>query len=111
MTRTKMNYGQIIQALTEAGITVEQFVGNNSWTAKPTYPKELGTMKVVKKASFEDYEEQGRQDEDTHITHFVDHDLYLATIVQADSYGEETAYPYGYGKQVFPKEKTVLVYE
>jgi hypothetical protein len=105
----KMTYGDIITALVTEGITVSEFLNLSIYRGRVM--ESLGEFEVVKTAHFEDYEESGRYDEDTQVTHFIDHDIYIATVIRADSYGEVESYPFGYGREVHPVIKPTTVYE
>jgi hypothetical protein len=106
---SKLAYGDIIRILVEEGIEVSTFIASSR--SEGRLPASLGRVKTVKTTNFDDYEESGRYDEDTHVTHFVEHDVYISTTVRLDSYGSNPSYPYGYGKEVRPVVKPTTVYE
>lgn len=69
--------------------------------------EQLGLGKVV---TVEDYGGEGQGDTYYSVKHFVDHDVYIRTDGWYASY-EGGTYDQGYGYEVRPQEKTVIVYE
>ena len=92
----------------EGKVTVEQLLDGDRYN---TLPKTVGRVELIQSVA-SDYEEkeQGYEEIEYAITYFADHNVYLRTAVEIDSYGR-TSYPYGYGKQVFPIEKLITVFE
>jgi hypothetical protein len=107
-----MTIEEIFQKLEEKKVPVLTFAtGNLDFISK-----NIG-VKLERKQSFvsaggNSYGEfnQGYEEDYAVITYVPDLDVYIKTVVTEDSYGEIHS-NYGYGSQVFPKEKTVLVYE
>lgn len=107
---SKMNLGEIFAVLTENKIRVASFAESNSITG-------IGSIRTVQKAEYpkgssynDSPYEQGFDETFYLVRHIVDHDIYVKIAVTLDSYAEES-YQYGYGVEVFPKEKTIMVYE
>jgi len=69
--------------------------------------QQLGLGKVVE---VEQVGGSGQGDEYYSVKHFVDHDVYIRTEGWYSSY-EGTTWDNGYGEEVFPIEKTIIVYE
>jgi hypothetical protein len=68
--------------------------------------EQLGLGKVV---TVEDYGGEGKGSDYYSVKHFVDHDVYIRTDGWYASY-EGGTYDNGYGYEVRPTEKTVIVY-
>lgn len=96
-----MTVKEIIEKLEENDISVSAFAYCDFDS------KELGL------GEFKEVEQKGGEDEGSEwysIKYFKDHDVYIMTQGYYQShYG--TDFDYGYGEEVKPKEKIVIVYE
>ena len=106
MNKTKLNFAGIITVLADNQIEIDSFINREANVVKL-----LGSLETKRSPNFEDYEEQGREDEDYYVTYLVDHDIYIKTVARVDSYSSNETYPYGYGKEVKPVVKPTTVYE
>lgn len=74
---------------------------------------EQEALKISGIGQWEEVEQVGGEGQGDHwhsVKYFKDHDVYIMTIGRYSSY-EGTEFYDGYGKQVFPKQKTITVYE
>lgn len=71
------------------------------------FKKSLGVGDWVE---VEQYGGEGKGESWYSVKHFIDHDIYIRTDGFYTSYNGTDFYD-GYGRQVFPKQKTITVYE
>lgn len=102
----KKTLADIFADLEDSGVTIDSFLGGgNVVTAIVGEINQIATVE----SEYHEYA-QGFEDRKYAVTHLLDHDIIVRTAVVIDSYGA-TSYPYGYGREVKPKEKTIITYE
>ena len=91
---------QEILDIVKKNMSIEEFAYNSY------DPEELGLGKVEE---VDRYGGRGQGDTWYSVKHFVDHDVYIKTEGYYSSYSG-TDFEYGYGTEVRPVEKTIIVY-
>jgi hypothetical protein len=105
-----MTFKEIVNALEEADIDSRDFYSEGQYACDYVEDKEvreaLGKVKLVSEfAGGYNYELRNK------VYHFVDHNVYMQLTGRYNSYEGITDYDGGFGKEVFPKEVSNIIYE